>query len=337
VPLDRARGFFGRARDLLARIVEQGLHLPDAADRIRARAAGDMRIGPDALPTVTLAEIYAAQGHHLRAIETLKSVLEREPDHEAARELLERLEREPPAAPASVIVLPDVEADERTVLRMADVAASREPGRAAADAVAQTRDSARESEPPPPSDDECVAVPARGGGWFVHVHLSDDRVRDEGDAIELRVMVVRPTWDGPMRELRACRLRDATSPVVVRAVPAAVVRVAVGRLRSGRFEPLAHSPALEPMGGVDVAARATDLVRWTPHGFAPVEAGDHDAPAIARALSRANVGGATLDLAWTDLEPVPLDDDAAGGAGRGERVTRLSQSSVSTRLWPASS
>jgi hypothetical protein len=31
----KARGFFGVARDLLARVVERGLNLPDAADRIR--------------------------------------------------------------------------------------------------------------------------------------------------------------------------------------------------------------------------------------------------------------------------------------------------------------
>src|SRR6185295_2130682 len=38
--LKRSRGFFGRARDLVARVVERGLHLPDAADRIRTLAGG---------------------------------------------------------------------------------------------------------------------------------------------------------------------------------------------------------------------------------------------------------------------------------------------------------
>src|SRR4029079_2647471 len=33
--LRKSRGFFGRARDLVARVVERGLHLPDAAERIR--------------------------------------------------------------------------------------------------------------------------------------------------------------------------------------------------------------------------------------------------------------------------------------------------------------
>jgi hypothetical protein len=54
---------------------------------------------PQAMPTVTLAEIYAAQGHRQRAIETLRRVLEREPDHAAAQTLLARLEDEAYVAP----------------------------------------------------------------------------------------------------------------------------------------------------------------------------------------------------------------------------------------------
>jgi hypothetical protein len=108
--LKKSRGFFGKARDLVARVVERGLHLPDAADRIRTLSLGasstyESRVPrgePQAMPTVTLAEIYAAQGHRARAIETLRRVLEREPDHAAARMLLARLEDEayvPPAPP----------------------------------------------------------------------------------------------------------------------------------------------------------------------------------------------------------------------------------------------
>jgi len=98
--LRKSRGFFGKARDLVARVVERGLHLPDAADRIRTLSLGaastyESRVPrgePQAMPTVTLAEIYAAQGHRARAIETLRRVLEREPEHAAARTLLARLE-----------------------------------------------------------------------------------------------------------------------------------------------------------------------------------------------------------------------------------------------------
>jgi hypothetical protein len=89
----KARGLFGRARDLLARVVEQGLHLPDAADRIRALGGAPLSrpSAPAALPTLTLAEIYAAQGHRARAIETLERVLSREPEHAAGAALLAQL------------------------------------------------------------------------------------------------------------------------------------------------------------------------------------------------------------------------------------------------------
>src|SRR5262245_40016071 len=87
--LKRTRGFFGLARDLLSRVVERGLHLPDAADRLRAALGTPLpqvpRPEPQAVPTVTLAEIYAAQGHKQRAIDTLQRVLDTEPDHGAAR------------------------------------------------------------------------------------------------------------------------------------------------------------------------------------------------------------------------------------------------------------
>ncbi len=104
--LRKSRGFFGRARDLVARVVERGLHLPDAAERIRTTLAGGAdlpfavpRSEPQAMPTVTLAEIYAAQGHRKRAIETLRRVLLREPEHVAAQSLLARLEDEKYVAP----------------------------------------------------------------------------------------------------------------------------------------------------------------------------------------------------------------------------------------------
>ena len=88
----RARGFLGVARDLVASVVEAGLNLPDAAARIRGEGAreGDWK-GPPPVATVTLAEIYAAQGHLDRALQMLDEVLAREPDHDPARALRDRL------------------------------------------------------------------------------------------------------------------------------------------------------------------------------------------------------------------------------------------------------
>ncbi|APR86039.1 Cobalamin biosynthesis protein BluB [Minicystis rosea] len=85
----RARGWLGRARDLLANVVEKGLHLPEAARVLRQEDKG-WPAPPPPLPTVTLAEIYAAQGHFERAITVLDEVLSREPEHREARALRER-------------------------------------------------------------------------------------------------------------------------------------------------------------------------------------------------------------------------------------------------------
>jgi hypothetical protein len=92
----RARGWLGVARDLVASVVESGLNLPDAAALIRGeRAELDLK-SPEPVATVTLAEIYATQGHVQRAVAMLDEVLANEPDHEAAQRLRERLQRERP-------------------------------------------------------------------------------------------------------------------------------------------------------------------------------------------------------------------------------------------------
>lgn len=85
-----ARGWLGVARDLVASVVEQRLNLPDAADLIRGV---NLHLPKNVAPvaTVTLAEIYAAQGHLTRAVKLLDEVLTGEPDHEAARLLRDRL------------------------------------------------------------------------------------------------------------------------------------------------------------------------------------------------------------------------------------------------------
>jgi hypothetical protein len=85
----RARGWFGVARDLVASVVSQGLNLPDTADLIRGVHVVVPRSGPP-VATVTLAEIYAAQGHTKKALDLLDEVLAKEPDHEAARHARDR-------------------------------------------------------------------------------------------------------------------------------------------------------------------------------------------------------------------------------------------------------
>ena len=91
----RSRGWLGVARDLLASVVESGLNLPDAASAIRGDGKGENEFqGPPPVATVTLAEIYAAQGHYEQALRMLDEVIEREPEHAAARTLRERIAEE---------------------------------------------------------------------------------------------------------------------------------------------------------------------------------------------------------------------------------------------------
>jgi hypothetical protein len=92
-PIEHPTTWVSVARRLLASVVERGLNLPDAAALIR----GDAKLStppkaPPPVATVTLARIYAAQGHVDRAIRTLGEVLESDPDHELARELQIQLE-----------------------------------------------------------------------------------------------------------------------------------------------------------------------------------------------------------------------------------------------------
>ncbi|HEY8075399.1 MAG TPA: tetratricopeptide repeat protein [Labilithrix sp.] len=286
--VERSRGFFGRARDLLARVVERGLHLPDAADRIRA--IGPLpptvpRADTQAVPTVTLAEIYAAQGHKARAIETLRRVLEREPDHAAARALLVKLEdaayvAPKPELPPEADVEPDIMADpdrpqpvepprDKTTFqrRRADESgANLGDVFAADDAPGGIPVAATEEQP------ACVAVPIGEGAYYVWWR----GVRDA--EIVVRVVVVTPTWEGPQREIRDVRVEVASAGLAVRGLPArAVVRIAIGRIDGDAFTPIAHSPAIE-------SDTRRGLQRWTPGGILPLALDD---PRIARAVEAA--------------------------------------------------
>ena len=84
----RKRGWFGKARDLVAQVIDRGLHLPEAAKLFRTSPAPDAIPNPPApLPTITLAEIYAAQGYFARAVKVLDEVIKRQPANEDARKL----------------------------------------------------------------------------------------------------------------------------------------------------------------------------------------------------------------------------------------------------------
>jgi hypothetical protein len=278
--LRKVRGFFGLARDLLASVIDRGLHLPDAADRIRSvrgpAPPSAPRTAPSVLPTVTLAEIYAAQGHRDRALETLRRVLEREPDHDAARALAQQLEDASYASPAPPLP-PEAEEDD------------------APTAKAETNGVGREIAYEP---DECVALPVDSTTLFVCWDLREATLgrlraqglgggeRAAGGRLVLRLLVIAPAWDGPTTSTRDVEVNDAGGEALVRDLPApGVVRAAIGWRTDEAFLPLAHSPLLEaPAGGFPGGVEG--LLRWTPDGIVPLAAADADAPSIRRAIGR---------------------------------------------------
>jgi hypothetical protein len=307
----RARGLFGIARDLIARVVEQGLHLPDAAERIRAMGTPTKArpSAPAAMPTVTLAEIYAAQGHRGRAVETLEGVLEREPEHVAAAALLARLRDSAYPVPA-----PRMPPEEET-----SPAAASEPPGDAEDVTPSEPSHMLDDEPLPPryDVDECVAIPVDPATLYVYWEVRQrtlDYVRGDepGGTIVLRVIVIVPTWDGPQSSIRDHEVHTTLGEFFVRDLPpGCVVRAAIGYRNGAVFVPLAHSPALETPPNAPSPLVADTLVRWTPNGTSRVSEVDPDAASIQRALGR--------------VRRVAVDEWRAATNGRGSAAIGSSQ------------
>ena len=286
------RGFVGLARDLLARLVERGLHLPDAAERIRGAIPPPRPQGrASSIPTVTLAEIYAAQGHAARAVDTLRRLLALEPEHEEAREMLARFEAELPPAPAEGVPASEPE----------PASAESAPAPALA-APPQEPLSMLDAAPLPPryDVDECVALPVDPCTVFVYWELREESLRRlvarlGGDGVvALRVAVLQPSWDGPTYSRFDCDVLTNLGEYFLRELPeGAVVRVAAGyRTSDGNFTPLAHSELFEsamPRG--ESASPAPVLYSWTLDGLLPVERTGREAAFLAEALHASNAPG----------------------------------------------
>jgi hypothetical protein len=301
----RTRGLFGRARDLLARVVERGLNLPDAADRIRAVGGAPLPPppgAPAALPTVTLAEIYAAQGHRTRAIETLDRVLTREPEHTAAGALLAQLRDD--TFPVPPPRLPPEEEEPPAV----DPAEPPEPNQMLDDAPLPTKYDV----------DECVAIPIDPRTVYVYWEVRErtlDYVRAERPegTIALRVVVVVPTWDGPRSSVRDHDVHTTLGDFVVHDLPAGcVVRAAIGYRHGDAFVSIAHSPALDTPPDGPSPLLGDVLIRWTPQGATRVTSEDRDGASIARALERARNDRSVAGIAGVDGWPGRSDVGSAG-------------------------
>jgi hypothetical protein len=277
--VQRHRGLFGRARDLLARVVERGLHLPDAADRIRAirgfALPPSVPSAPSALPTVTLAEIYSAQGHRDRAVETLQGVLAREPEHAAARALLAQLRDAAYAVPAPRM---PPEPDEESTLAAPDV----EISDSVADTSAHQDGESVDFEAIEGATDECVAVPIDPTTLFAYWRTAGV---DRSAPLVLRAVVIEPRWEGPRSSVRDHAPVDPSGGMLLKGLPArAVVRVAIGTMAEDAFAPLAHSPSLMARGAFSHLF-GESLARWTPSGTVALSAADQDAASIRRALT----------------------------------------------------
>ena len=312
----KQRGLLGRARDLLARLVERGLNLPDAADRLRGAPPPPAKRAGPAVPTVTLAEIYATQGHTKKAVETLHQVLEREPEHAAAKTLLDKLQS--PAYVASTPSLPEEKEDDRVgyeVVAEGETVAPGEPSRML------------DADPLPPKYDvdECVAITVDPATLYVYWEVRDETLaalqkREGAGTLTLRVLVIVPTWDGPRTYTRDIDVRSTLGDWFVRELPKdAIVRAAIGWLTpQGAFLSAAHSFTAQPAPRDRAAAFADRLARWTPEGTVAVEGGTGDAEAarVARALARSEARRMAEEHARRG------DDDL----GFGHRVGRLGSS-----------
>ena len=106
---DDARGLYGRARDLVAKVVEKKLHLAAPLSSANAPTSPTSPTSPTAPPgspesdrspspiaTVALAGVYASQGHVQQALEVLNEVLRADPQNKAAMEKMCLLTRNSP-------------------------------------------------------------------------------------------------------------------------------------------------------------------------------------------------------------------------------------------------
>lgn len=327
VTKERARGLFGRARDLLARLVERGLNRPETADRIRSvgRAVGRAS-APAALPTLTLAEIYVAQGYRERAIETLERVVSAEPEHAMARALLARLRDAAFAVPSPQMPpetdLEDAQDAAAIAPAQADAPRSASPLPASPAPAAEPSHMLDDAPLPPRYDvNECVALAVDPHTvyvyWEVRERTIDDlRPSSAGPAIVIRVVAVEPAWTGPNSSIRDIDVRATLGELFVHdLVEGAVVRAAVGVRRGAEFVPIVHSAALEMPSSSPAPLTGTKLVRWTPEGAQPVARGEADGAALTGVVDRIRKDYATT---WRTIQPVRGPPDA-GALGASEQ------------------
>lgn len=330
-PAQKPRGFFGRARALIARVIEKGLHLPTPAtfrDNVREETAR----AP--LPTVTLARIYLSQGHPTRAAEVLRDVLARDPRDAEATELLASID-----APRDVVATASV-APTPTSSTLAGPAPIVAPSAAVAPpVVSEPRGALVEVAPPP-------ALVASGGSGPKPM-LDDTPLPDRYDVDEAIVMSVDPTtayvyWEIRPETKRALRAQAPHGRLVVRLslgfdgrearrdiypdtdigdvfvdeLPdGARIRATLGFLVDDVFTLLSRGPATTSPPATMATRLADSLASWTPEHTEMLQ-GPLPA-AVALSIALAHTTDPSLRPQLDVLARVPgfrLVDDGAGGA-----------------------
>ena len=280
----KARGWLGVARDLVASVVERGLELPEAAKIIRGET--DLSEGPAQRPvaTVTLAEIYAAQGHLDRALSMVEEVLSKEPEHETAKRLrlrfLEEARRqdEPPppsrrakrAEPEPPPPSEPSRSSEPPPPPASEPAAAAEPAPPSVAEPTPAPPSAAEPTPAPPVSssqprpvDAVVTIRVDPLNTYVYWELRPDtlaraRSREPGGRAVVRVVTMQPTWDGARRIERSVDVDSLQGSALVDGFgDDSVVRAAAGWQDGDSFRVLAVAseiglPGPGPLHGVEV-------------------------------------------------------------------------------------
>ena len=291
-PPSKARGFFGRARALIAKVVEKGLHL-HGAEVLRDAVAIVERTVRAPLPTVTLARIYLSQGHEARAKEVLEQVLALDPTDAEARAFLATL------TTASTIQPPS------------DVggSATAPPERAAASVTPALEEVQATPIPDPPPSGPVVAVDVAAlapQGSGPKSMLDDAPLPVRYGVDEAVVMVVDPTtaylyWEVRPETVARLRERAPQGRLVVRL-----------ELEIDGATVYRHVYPEAEMGDVflerlpDGAILRASLGFLDPRGFFPVAEGQETATPPATRTDHLSATLASWSREHTALLPPPL-------------------------------
>lgn len=322
----RLRGLLGMARDLLASVVERGLHLPEAAAVIRGPQEEATPAPPKApLATVMLAEIYEAQGHRNRALAVLDQILAHDPKHPSARGLREQwlgtAETPPPSPPEPKEPeprVPEPEPLEQLPLPTSSSAPliAPPPSPPAEQPVPMLDD---EPLPPRYEVDEIVALPVDPRTLYVYWEVREEtlslaRAEAEDGKLVVRVVAVTATWEGPVVHTRDIEVQATVGDWFVRDLPeGAIVRAALGWQSELGFGPFAVALEIGAPPAIPSPIAAGELARFVKDKGAVVIDGAESPRASAYARA---VLGYRRKLARTVMASVR----AAEGIGAGEAI-----------------